>query len=258
MASRSSSRPSVGGGVGSVIYGASKAQASLAKIMAVISTVPPSDLTVLNSSKPDGNFKAAASVVDLSLRLDLVMEEGGGGGYGRGHDGLATDPPPHVATAAEDRSSEVKCDEEEAIKEEISEITNVERCDQRKGSSSSSESEDGRKSEGGLDLLIQVLGDELQPLLPPVAEQEGEKDTEKVEEDTKRPIGPPTKTKTKRRSRETTMGWLDLYGETAPLVRSKRGRNQALPWRYRDTLLEPWAKLPSVNGHGCRRQQQDH
>lgn len=41
--------------------------------------------------------------------------------------------------------------------------------------------------------------------------------------------------------------WMnDFYGgfeDTAPVVRSKRGRNQVLPSRYRDSVLEPWKRL---------------
>ncbi|WOL01616.1 hypothetical protein Cni_G10333 [Canna indica] len=40
----------------------------------------------------------------------------------------------------------------------------------------------------------------------------------------------------------------DLYEEeTAPIVRSKRGRNQALPSRYRDSILDPWKKPPAIS-----------
>lgn len=38
----------------------------------------------------------------------------------------------------------------------------------------------------------------------------------------------------------------DLYGDfedISPVVRSKRGRSQVLPYRYRDSVLEPWRRL---------------
>lgn len=37
--------------------------------------------------------------------------------------------------------------------------------------------------------------------------------------------------------------WYADYEDTAPLVRSKRGRNQALPLRFRDSVLEPWKRV---------------
>ncbi|XP_077230751.1 uncharacterized protein LOC143863855 [Tasmannia lanceolata] len=40
---------------------------------------------------------------------------------------------------------------------------------------------------------------------------------------------------------------LDFYEDvedSGPVVRSKRGRNQVLPFRYRDSVLEPWKRIP--------------
>lgn len=37
--------------------------------------------------------------------------------------------------------------------------------------------------------------------------------------------------------------WYADYEDTAPLVRSKRGRNQVLPVRFRDSVLEPWKRV---------------
>eukprot|EP00252_Welwitschia_mirabilis_P006719 TRINITY_DN17619_c0_g1_i1.p1 TRINITY_DN17619_c0_g1~~TRINITY_DN17619_c0_g1_i1.p1 ORF type:complete len:372 (+),score=79.39 TRINITY_DN17619_c0_g1_i1:280-1395(+) len=38
--------------------------------------------------------------------------------------------------------------------------------------------------------------------------------------------------------------WYADIVDTSPLVRSKRGRNQALPLRFRDSVLEPWKRIP--------------
>ncbi|CAK7329290.1 unnamed protein product [Dovyalis caffra] len=64
-----------------------------------------------------------------------------------------------------------------------------------------------------------------------------ESDSEKLEE---------TKSGSKRSCK---CSWVvDLYEDNAssPVVRSKRGRSQVLPYRYRDSsvLLEPWKRLP--------------
>ncbi|KAF3455100.1 hypothetical protein FNV43_RR05548 [Rhamnella rubrinervis] len=47
------------------------------------------------------------------------------------------------------------------------------------------------------------------------------------------------------KKRKESSGWMvmRLYGES-PVVRSKRGRNQALPSRLRDSVLEPWKRVP--------------
>lgn len=37
--------------------------------------------------------------------------------------------------------------------------------------------------------------------------------------------------------------WYADYEDTAPLVRSKRGRNQTLPLKFRDSVLEPWKRV---------------
>ncbi|KAF8009520.1 hypothetical protein BT93_J0505 [Corymbia citriodora subsp. variegata] len=39
-----------------------------------------------------------------------------------------------------------------------------------------------------------------------------------------------------------------------PVVRSKRGRNQVLPYRFRDSVLEPWARLSRSNPVPTKRR----
>nr|XP_048323794.1 uncharacterized protein LOC125420776 [Ziziphus jujuba var. spinosa] len=50
--------------------------------------------------------------------------------------------------------------------------------------------------------------------------------------------------KKKRRKEEDWMVTKGLYGEGSAVVRSKRGRSQTLPSRLRDSVLEPWIRLP--------------
>lgn len=54
------------------------------------------------------------------------------------------------------------------------------------------------------------------------------------------------KRKRKRNSRKNSSGGTveDWMEDTSPVVKSKRGRNQVLPTRYRDSVLEPWKPLP--------------
>lgn len=56
-----------------------------------------------------------------------------------------------------------------------------------------------------------------------------------------------TKTGSKRKKNKkspTVEDWLGDLEDTSPVVRSKRGRTQVLPTRYRDSVLEPWKPLP--------------
>ncbi|KAK9999501.1 hypothetical protein SO802_019104 [Lithocarpus litseifolius] len=55
-----------------------------------------------------------------------------------------------------------------------------------------------------------------------------------------------SKRKRKRNSRKNSSGGTveDWMEDTSPVVKSKRGRNQVLPTRYRDSVLEPWKPLP--------------
>lgn len=54
-----------------------------------------------------------------------------------------------------------------------------------------------------------------------------------------------SKRKRKRTSRKNSGGTVeDWMEDTSPVVKSKRGRNQVLPTRYRDSVLEPWKPLP--------------
>ncbi|KAL4611614.1 hypothetical protein ACB092_08G137900 [Castanea dentata] len=54
-----------------------------------------------------------------------------------------------------------------------------------------------------------------------------------------------SKRKRKRNSRKNSGGTVeDWMEDTSPVVKSKRGRNQVLPTRYRDSVLEPWKPLP--------------
>ncbi|XP_039052555.1 uncharacterized protein LOC120194264 [Hibiscus syriacus] len=42
-------------------------------------------------------------------------------------------------------------------------------------------------------------------------------------------------------------GFEEIEDMAPPVVRSKRGRNQVLPVRYRDSVLEPWTKRPKIS-----------
>lgn len=60
----------------------------------------------------------------------------------------------------------------------------------------------------------------------------------------------------KKENRKENSSWMvmGLYRES-PVVRSKRGRNQALPSRLRDSVLEPWKRLPRSQRSKQRRSR---
>lgn len=253
--------------------GASKAQAALGKILAVISTVPPS---LISTTAAPLNSKSA---FDLNLRSGVESE----------HGSLVTDPVAAKAAApansvglsnygsispaesvagdarTAERNSKGECDTEEKeeggkmrndddddsseeAKEEISEITNnnnnknnIVVQSESKGSSNGIESE---YADNYLDLLLEAVDqhEQLRAVddgeeIPTKEKSEGVNNNSSKERDGS----------SLKRSRVEMVNPLELYEEeTAPVVRSKRGRNQKLPSRYRDSVLEPWAKPPTA------------
>ncbi|URE45698.1 hypothetical protein MUK42_14357 [Musa troglodytarum] len=118
----------------------------------------------------------------------------------------------------------------------------------------------GRGSDGCLDLLLeavrQVSGDAFEDDTPGAEKVQPAAATASMAEASH---SPPSRTRKpaggagakKRRDAEEWWIPLDLYEEeTAPIVRSKRGRSQALPLRYRDSVLDPWGKPPALTRNG--------
>ncbi|CAL9770169.1 unnamed protein product [Musa acuminata subsp. burmannicoides] len=118
----------------------------------------------------------------------------------------------------------------------------------------------GRGSDGCLDLLLeavrQVSGDAFEDDMPGAEKVQPAAVTASTAEASH---SPPSRTRRpaggagakKRRDAEEWWIPLDLYEEeTAPIVRSKRGRSQALPLRYRDSVLDPWGKPPALTRNG--------
>ncbi|KAG1369657.1 coiled-coil domain-containing protein 96-like [Cocos nucifera] len=106
----------------------------------------------------------------------------------------------------------------------------------------------GNGSEGYLDLLLEAVRQVSGGLFDeePAKEKEETADAEEERPSKRRAAG------VAQGSKRRGAGWLpfDLYVDSAPIVRSKRGRNQVLPSRYRDSVLDPWRKLPTVTRHG--------
>ncbi|RWW15517.1 hypothetical protein BHE74_00007832 [Ensete ventricosum] len=294
--------------------GAAKAQAALAKIIAIISNTPaptpPRPVRDAFGSGVGGYLGAARGMtkepgfgVDPRLRLGLTPEIGGGPAEGDGptahsvvvdssasvDSGGAEDATiamaPAVAAGGVDvltavNSSEGECDpdekgegedhreaaEHDAKKELFAEqeetkgsgegeeaatpaTTTTTTTTTTSSSSSNRSAGKDRENQGCLDLLLEAVrqvsggvfeeGSEAKKVEPEASPAEGSS-------------APPDSTPTfsggggKKR-------WIpsDLDDtKTAPIVRSKRGRSQALPWRYRDSVLDPWRKPPALTRHG--------
>ncbi|PWA60117.1 hypothetical protein CTI12_AA384970 [Artemisia annua] len=45
----------------------------------------------------------------------------------------------------------------------------------------------------------------------------------------------------------TEAEWYAEFEDTSPVVRSKRGRNQVLPYKYRDSVVEPLVRMPQTS-----------
>jgi len=295
------------GGVGVVSAGgASKAQAALARILAVISTTVPPSLTAapLKSTAAFGNHHrdSQAAGFDLNLRLGVEIEgdekKGGDQDSSLVIDPFATTAAGSVglsngsispaesvagdARTATERSSEGECDpsekqeevvgksddddeysEDEEEKEEIiSEMSNNDNIVVAVGRGEISKSrENGSKREEGnyLDLLLEAVQHEL--VVAPAEKAEIKTETMPTKEkasvgtnyDNNSPPPPPSKKRVRSSLKWTSAVDFLAEEEAAPLVRSKRGRNQTLPSRYRDSVLEPWAKPPTVNRHATAR-----
>ncbi|CAL9048409.1 unnamed protein product [Musa banksii] len=292
--------------------GEAKAQAALAKIIAIISTTPaptppPRPVSDAFGRGVGGDLGAARGMtkepgfgVDPRLRWGLTPEIGRGPAEGDGPtahsivveasapvdsggaEGATFAMAPAVAVGGVDvltavNSSEGECDPEEknegeghgeAAEHDAKKEVFVEQ-EETKGSgegeeaatpattttttitSSSSSRIAGkdRENQGCLDLLLEA-----------VRQVSGGVFEEGPEEKKVEPEASPAEGSSAPPDRAPTFSggggkkrWIpsDLDDtETAPIVRSKRGRSQALPRRYRDSVLDPWRKPPALTRHG--------
>ena len=175
----------------------------------------------------------------------------------------------HVVTVAAEKSSESECDPKEKLAAEkaveVSEITTQQRVEESSEIDDDDEEEvvvvktvafkreeNENKSTDCLGLLVEAAR-----LISGNFEEEEEEDEESPSHhhhhrgkklSSELGLGlEKSKRKRKRNSRKNSSGggtvedWME---DTSPVVKSKRGRNQVLPTRYRDSVLEPWKPLP--------------
>ncbi|KAI0515766.1 hypothetical protein KFK09_008433 [Dendrobium nobile] len=253
--------------------GRSTAQANLAKILYIIVTVPPTPTPTYSvigtTTCPDAN-DIPTTTPEVAINLDLTL--GPSADMPRGselhatpaeeeeeiptaHSGVVNCPnqtllyeAPTVNKVCKkvppaDTSSEGECSPESApimlgSVKEISEITNTS-CKPEEYINGEAEAR-----EGYLDLLLEAAQQ--------VSREVKDDDNKNASPDTPRPpaatrkrtASSPAASRSKRRAAAAAS--FNAYEETEPIVRSRRGRNQTLPSRYRDSILEPWRKTPTV------------
>ncbi|KAE8729416.1 putative HhH-GPD base excision DNA repair family protein [Hibiscus syriacus] len=189
----------------------SKAQACLEKILHLISSVPPS---CENNSNP---CKKRGFDVDLNLRLGSFLDGGDGN---------------------EEKSDCVA--ENSFIEDKTSTAT---------ATNASSDVTDVQKSGSHGEVKTAALNDSL-GLLIEAAEMIAYRDfcmngKEKEVEEAEKSGGGRSMERDKDSSvKVKEEGFEGIEDTAAPVVRSKRGRSQVLPVRYRDSVLEPWIKRP--------------
>lgn len=174
----------------------------------------------------------------------------------------------HVVTVAAEKSSESECDPKEKLAAEkaveVSEITTQQRVEESSEIDDDDDEEvvvvktvafkreeNENKSTDCLGLLVEAARlisgnfeeEEEDDESPSHHHHRGKKLSSELGlglEKSKR------KRKRKRNSRKNSSGGTveDWMEDTSPVVKSKRGRNQVLPTRYRDSVLEPWKPLP--------------
>ncbi|KAH1159291.1 hypothetical protein GYH30_031155 [Glycine max] len=203
--------------------GYSKAQMCFFKILRIISSTPPS------KQEEEEPFPSKGVGIDLNLRFCSVTE---------------------TPESESSRSDENNNEEEEGFPEKSVEVS--EKLDNNNINEGNDQEETTSfKGRDGncFDLLIEaarVVSGKDEPDSGEESGLGGELKTRRASEE-------------KRREKWVVV---DLYGdvleETEPVVRSKRGRNQALPYRFRDSVVEPLKRAtrsqrPSSTAHLSKR-----
>ncbi|XWS52904.1 hypothetical protein CRYUN_Cryun11dG0112400 [Craigia yunnanensis] len=202
----------------------SKAQACLEKILHVISTIPP---PCENNPNP---FKKRVFEIDLNLRLGSFVDD---------------DQSEEKSESSAENSFVGKNPEGEEETEEIqektaratdvsSDVTEIQKSDEFK-SGTDGEVKTAAVFNNSLDLLIEaaeMISDRDYCL------NEKDKEVEEVEKSGG----------SMKRNKDSLVNIVEEgfeeFEDISPVVRSKRGRSQVLPYRFRDSVLEPWKKRP--------------
>lgn len=220
-------------------HGRSKAQLCLQKIIAII-------LSGKEKRFEDNHEKKKKGLgFDLNLRLgtndDNWVTSGVIGGGDNGESNVE-----FTSVVVSDRNCLGECDfkgldvmevgeqKEEAEEEErreLSEVTDLETPEIGDVKMVVEKREMKKNGEKGyMDLLVEAAR-----LISGDFKDENHETDEEVENIKNRDEKTELKRRKSKRNRK-----LDVYEDISPVVKSKRGRNQVLPYRYRDSVLDPW------------------
>ncbi|CAJ1979186.1 unnamed protein product [Sphenostylis stenocarpa] len=194
--------------------GYSKAQMCFFKILRIISSTPPSPEQQQHDEEEP--FPAKGVGIDLNLRFSSLTESESS----RSDDNASATIQNSIGEEQEEGFPEksVQLSEKLDINDNNNEVNDVRTA-----------SFQGRDS-NCLDLLIKAAR---------VVSGKDESDSED-ERGLDTELTPQKASQEKRKDRWVVV---DIYGdvveEREPVVRSKRGRNQALPYRFRDSVVEP-------------------
>ncbi|KAK4375921.1 hypothetical protein RND71_006598 [Anisodus tanguticus] len=231
--------------------GCSKAQNCLLKILRIISTVPPHNKNTptsppsLNSEKSN---ECNGFAIDLNIGFNVPLESGcpvDGGWVSRQSTSSADEKSSVAGVSTVDVGKCFDDDgEEKSCKSDSSRIVIEKLQLENNGVSETDESKIGelKEQQGFMGLLIEaatlIFGDFQDEISKPKCDKsfKSGSNREKLKLDEDDNVA--GKKQVKRRNYECTDEVMEDKS-SYPLVRSKRGRIQVLPNKYRDSILEP-------------------
>ncbi|OVA04644.1 hypothetical protein BVC80_1711g32 [Macleaya cordata] len=140
-------------------------------------------------------------------------------------------------------------EEDEELEDEEEEVVEVDEREKQKDEEKRSLWRRNSKNEGYLDLLVEAARLISGNFEDDETDEEGKRrlsmeSTEKTVKITEAEAGP---NKTigcrSKRNQSWMFDFYEGFEDISPVVRSKRGRNQVLPYRYRDSVLDPWKRF---------------
>ncbi|PPR83057.1 hypothetical protein GOBAR_AA37654 [Gossypium barbadense] len=201
----------------------SKAQACLEKILHLISSIPPP--CEINPNP----FKKRGFDIDLNLRLGSFVDDD-------------DESEEKSDCFAENSFNEEKTGTGEATATDVSsDVTDIQKSEEFKSGTEGEVKASAAFFHDSLDLLIEAAE---MISARDIYLNEKKKEVEEVE---KSGVGDGRESmeRVKDYSVNVVEEGLEEFEDIAsPVVRSKRGRSQVLPLRFRDSVLEPWKKRP--------------
>ncbi|XVE59515.1 hypothetical protein DITRI_Ditri05aG0052000 [Diplodiscus trichospermus] len=208
----------------------SKAQACLEKILHIISTIPP---PCENNPNP---YKKRGFDIDLNIRLGCIVED-----YDESEEKsecLAENSFVGKNPDGEQEEETEEIQEKTATATDVSsDVTEMQKSDDSKSGTYGEIKTAAALNDCSLDLLIEAA-EMISSNRDHYCVNEKDKEIEEVDKSGG----------SMRRNQANLVNvgeeGFEEFEDISPVVRSKRGRSQVLPHRFRDSVLEPWKKRP--------------